>query len=74
MWGLLTQGLAAAQGILTPLHSSSSHQEGSTELYTGPYASGGAWASAYDRAVELVSQMTVEEKVGQRFSDVADAR
>jgi hypothetical protein len=63
MWGLVTQGLAVAQGISSPFHGISRPQTDSVELYTGPYASGGTWASAYDHAVDLVSQMTVEEKV-----------
>jgi hypothetical protein len=67
MWGLVTQGLAVAQGILSPFHSTSRPHIDNIELYTGPYASGGTWASAYDHAVDLVSQMTVEEKVAQCF-------
>jgi hypothetical protein len=63
MRGLLAQGLAAAQGILTPFHTTPSQPAGNVDLYTGPYSSGGAWASAYDHAVDLVSQMTTEEKV-----------
>ena len=63
MWGLLAQGLAVAQGILTPLHKTTNPFTDAVDLYTGPYANGGAWASAYDHAVDLVSQMTIEEKV-----------
>jgi hypothetical protein len=62
MWGSIGQAIALAQGVFTPSHQSipsNSH----VELYTGPYTSGGAWASAYDHAVDLVSQMTLEEKV-----------
>lgn len=68
MWGVLTQALALAQGVLSPFHHSSGDipgtQGSNVDLYTGPYASGGAWASAYDHAVDLVSKMTIEEKVG----------
>ena len=67
MWGLVTQGLAVAQGILSPFHGTSTTQTDGAALYTGPYASGGAWASAYDHAVDVVSQMTVEEKVAQFY-------
>jgi hypothetical protein len=63
MWGLVTHVLAVAQGLLSPFHGTSRPRIDNVELYTGPYASGGAWASAYDHAVDLVSQMTVEEKV-----------
>jgi hypothetical protein len=64
MWGLVTQGLlVVAQGILSPFHGTPRPHTDDIELYTGPYASGGTWASAYDHAVDLVSQMTVEEKV-----------
>jgi hypothetical protein len=66
MWSILTQALAVAQGVLTPFHEITGQtgiQGNNVDLYTGPYASGGAWASAYDQAVDLVSQMTLEEKV-----------
>jgi len=74
MWGLVTQGLAVAQGILNPFHVTSRPQIDNVELYIGPYASGGALASAYDHAVDLVSQMTVEEKVARTFETRADGR
>jgi hypothetical protein len=67
MWSVLAQALAVAQGVLTPFHKimggEISIQGNNVDLYTGPYASGGAWVSAYDHAVDLVSQMTLEEKV-----------
>lgn len=67
MWGILTQALTLAQGVLTPFHHIRGVQTGiqgkNVDLYTGPYASGGAWASEYDHAVDLVSQMTIEDKV-----------
>lgn len=65
MWGLVTQGLAVAQGILRPFDGTTKPYTGNSELYTGPYTSGGTWASAYEHAVDLVSQMTIEEKVSQ---------
>lgn len=61
MWTLLTQAIALAQSIYSPSDPAGlavKHGE-----YTGPYAHGGAWAKAYEHAVDLVSQMTVEEKV-----------
>ena len=71
MWGVLTQALTLAQGVLTPFHHTSGDKPGiqgsNVYLYTGPYASGGAWASAYDHAVDLVSQMTIEEKVSSFY-------
>jgi hypothetical protein len=74
MWGLVTQGLAVAQGISSPFHGTSRPHTDNIELYAGPYASGGTWASAYDHAVDLVSQMTVEEKVVQSFENRAHVR
>lgn len=71
MWGVLTQALTLAQGVWTPFHHIPGVQTGiqgkNVDLYTGPYASGGAWASAYDHAVDLVSQMTIEEKVSSYY-------
>ena len=61
MWAVLTQAIALAQSIYSPIRSGEltvKHGE-----YTGPYAHGGSWAKAYEHAVDLVSQMTVEEKV-----------
>jgi len=63
MWGLVTQGLALAQGILSPFPGTPRSHIDNVELYTGPYTSGGTSASAYEHAVDLVSQMTDEEKV-----------
>jgi len=65
MWRLITQGLAVFPGFFTPFHGNLEPQTDNSELYTGPYASGETWASAYDHAVGLVSQMTVEEKVAR---------
>lgn len=65
MWSLLTQAIALAQSVYSPVDRSDvtvRHGE-----YIGPYAHGGAWAKAYDHAVDLVSQMTVEEKVCYRI-------
>lgn len=65
MWSIVTQSLALAQSVLSPLDFS--NRFGGSPVrhgeYTGPYADGGAWAKAYEHAVDLVSQMTVEEKV-----------
>jgi len=65
MWGLVTQGLAVAQSILSPFHGTSRPYTDNNGLYPGPYTNGGTWASAYEHAVDLVSQMTIEEKVSQ---------
>jgi hypothetical protein len=68
MWTIITQGLALAQALLPgdPASTSSSLDGG----YTGPYATGQAWATAYEHAVSLVSQMTVEEKVSYKIFEL----
>jgi hypothetical protein len=62
MWNIITQGLALAQALLP---SDQAWKGDSLDGgYAGPYTTGEAWATAYEHAVSLVSQMTVEEKVG----------
>lgn len=61
MRSILSYALALAQTLYSPGLSGDGavgHGE-----YHGPYADGGTWANAYEHAADLVSQMTVEEKV-----------
>lgn len=62
MWNIITQGLALAQALLPGDQAwKGDSLDGG---YAGPYATGERWATAYEHAVSLVSQMTAEEKVG----------
>lgn len=66
MWSVLNHASVGIQYLLgsfgfpaggwLPHHSEAG-------LYTGPFASGGAWAEAYQSALEMVAKMDLAEKV-----------